>query len=78
MTNKRVNSVGYKGQLRKCIICGDVKIWDYPNQRKCPSGKRHKWRPMEDKDLTDLENASIDRQVKWDNDNVKHRPTIFY
>lgn len=72
----RVNAVGFKGECRKCISCGDVKIWDYPNERKCPNGKRHKWRPIASDDLTGEENDSIDRQVKWDEQNVKHKPQI--
>ena len=73
----RVNSVEYKGELRRCVSCGDVKIWDYPNQRKCPTGKNHKWRPINKEDLTEEENKSIDEQIKFDEENVKHRPTKF-
>ena len=73
----RANSVGCKGELRRCIACGDVKIWDYPNVRKCPTGKNHKWRPIEESDLTKEENKSIDEQIKYDEENVDHKFSYF-
>ena len=65
----RINSVGFKGQFRKCANCGDVKIWDYPNQRPCPSPinpekPRHRWRPI--KKLTKEEEESIKYQIEID------------
>lgn len=72
-----VNSVGYKGQLRKCLACGDVKIWDYPNMRNCPTGKNHRWRPIKESDLTREEEKSIVDQVNYDEEHVKHKPTKF-
>ncbi len=73
----KVNSVGYKGQLRKCLACGDVKIWDYPNVRKCPTGKNHRWRPIKESDLTEEENKSIDEQIEYDEKNVDHKVSYF-
>ncbi len=72
----RVDAVGFKGQLRKCFNCGDVKIWDYPNQRPCPYptsfGKpRHKWRPI--KKLNREEKKSIDEQVEIDEKRRKRK-----
>jgi len=75
---KKVNSVEFKGSCRKCLICGDVKIWDYPNLRKCPSGKNHKWRHIDSDKLTELERKSIDEQVEYDNKNVKHRKQLVF
>ena len=60
---KRINSVEYKGECRKCASCGDVKIWDYPNIRKCPNGKRHKCRPIDVDDLSKKEESSIEKQI---------------
>ncbi len=69
-----VNSVEYKGSTRKCLACGDVKIWDYPNMRNCPTGKNHRWRTIKETDLTKEENKSIDEQINYDLENVKHKP----
>jgi hypothetical protein len=76
--NKRVNEVGFKGQLRICFNCGDVKIWDYPNERRCPNGKNHKWRPTKWTELTGIEKSSIDRQIAFDTKNFKHRSSVIY
>lgn len=73
---KRVNSIGFKGQCRKCISCGDVKIWDYPNIRKCPNGKNHKWRPVSSDSLNEEENKSIKEQIELDK-KVKHKVINF-
>ena len=78
MEKQRINAVGFKGELRKCLNCGDVKIWDYPNQRKCPyptNSKRllHRWRPIQN--LTNEEEESIDKQIEEDK-KVKHRKQI--
>lgn len=69
MENKRVNVVGFKGECRKCVNCGDVKIWDYPNERRCPyplnpKRPRHRWRPINK--LTKEEQESIDRQIEYE------------
>jgi len=82
MENKRINEVGFKGQLRKCTDCGDVKIWDYPNERQCPEAinpnrPRHRWRPIKDEWLSEEENKSIDRQVEADK-KINHRCSIIY
>ncbi len=65
----RVDAIGFKGQLRKCFNCGDVKIWDYPNERPCPNPinlqkPRHRWRSIIKLNKEDEE--SIDRQVEKD------------
>ena len=67
---KRINEVEFKGSCRKCAYCGDVKIWDYPNQRKCPSGKNHRWRHIDTDKLSEEEDRSIDEQIKIDKDKI--------
>lgn len=68
---KRINKVGFKAELRKCLDCGDVKIWDYPNKRKCPSAinpnrPRHRWRPTKWDWLSREEKKSIEGQIEAD------------
>ena len=63
-TIKRIDSIEGKGSCRRCEYCGDVKIWDYPNLRKCPSGKRHKWRHKNVEDLNFKEKDSIQKQIE--------------
>lgn len=78
----RVNVVEYKGELRKCLDCKDVKIWDYPNERSCPQAinpdrPRHRWRPYKEGWMTEEEKQSIDSQIEADK-KVNHRSqTIF-
>ncbi len=67
---KRINSIEGKGSCRKCESCGDVKIWDYPNLRKCPNGKRHRWRHVDDLSLK--EKDSIQKQIEKDVRNSSH------
>ena len=46
------------------------------NERKCPCGKNHKWRPIKTEDLTKEEDESIDRQIEFDSKNRKHHQAI--
>ena len=72
----RIDEVIGKGTCRICLECGDVKIWDYANERKCPLNNRHKWRHIDYDKLSEDERNSIDEQVKRDANHAISEPEV--